>query len=74
MGSVLGRNVKISVFGESHGAAIGVVIDSLPAGFEIDLNRVNEDMARRAPGKSKLTTQRQEKDLYEIVSGFFEGK
>ncbi|MEF9951449.1 MAG: chorismate synthase [Clostridium sp.] len=74
MGSILGRNIKVSIFGESHGTAIGVVIDSLPGGFEIDLNRVNEDMGRRAPGKSKLTTQRQEKDLYEIVSGFFNGK
>ncbi|KMT22724.1 chorismate synthase [Clostridium cylindrosporum] len=74
MSSMLGRKIKISVFGESHGAAIGVVIDSLPAGFEIDLDKVNFEMSRRAPGKSKLTTGRQEKDQYEIVSGFFEGK
>lgn len=74
MSSMLGRKVKISVFGESHGAAIGVVIDSLPAGFEIDLDKVDFEMGRRAPGKSKLSTPRQEKDKYEIVSGFFEGK
>lgn len=74
MSSMLGRKVKISVFGESHGAAIGVVVDSLPPGFEIDIDKVNFEMKRRAPGKSKLTTPRQEKDQYEIVSGFFEGK
>ncbi|MEG0371097.1 MAG: chorismate synthase [Clostridium sp.] len=74
MSSMLGRKVKISVFGESHGPAIGVVIDSLPAGFEIDLEKIDFEMKRRAPGTSKLTTQRQEKDKYEIVSGVFNGK
>lgn len=74
MSSMLGNKIKISIFGESHGTAIGVVIDSLPPGFEIDIEKINFEMARRAPGKTKLSTPRGEKDQYEIVSGFFEGK
>ena len=74
MSSMIGKKIKVSVFGESHGKAIGVVIDSFPPGFEIDLDKVNFEMARRAPGKTKMSTPRQEKDQYEIVSGFFEGK
>lgn len=74
MSSILGNKIKVSIFGESHGKAIGVVIDSLPPGFEIDIDKVNFEMERRAPGKTKLSTPRQEKDQYEIVSGFFEGK
>lgn len=74
MSSMLGKKIKVSVFGESHGKAIGVVVDSFPPGFEIDLDKVNFEMARRAPGKTKMSTPRQEKDQYEIVSGFFEGK
>lgn len=74
MSSMIGKKIKVSVFGESHGKAIGVVVDSFPPGFEIDLDKVNFEMARRAPGKTKMSTSRQEKDQYEIVSGFFEGK
>ena len=50
MSSIIGTKVKISVFGESHGEAIGVVIDGLPAGYDIDFDKVYEDMKRRAPG------------------------
>ena len=56
MSSTYGDKIKISVFGESHGNGIGVVIDGLPAGFEVDFDRVLTQMARRAPGKDKTAT------------------
>lgn len=74
MSGVWGNNIKVSIFGESHGNAIGITIDGLPSGFEIDLEKIDQEMARRAPGKSKLSTARKEKDAPEILSGFFEGK
>lgn len=74
MSSIIGTKVKISVFGESHGEAIGVVIDGLPAGYDIDFNRVYEEMKRRAPGQSNLSTTRVEKDLPRVLSGIFQGK
>lgn len=74
MSGVWGSNVKISIFGESHGNAIGINIDGLPSGFEIDMEKVNLEMERRAPGKNELSTARKEADLPEILSGFFEGK
>lgn len=74
MSGVFGNNIKISIFGESHGAAIGVNIDGLPSGFEIDMDKVLLEMGRRAPGKNQLSTSRKEADLPEILSGYFEGK
>ena len=74
MSGVFGNNIKISIFGESHGAAIGVNIDGLPSGFEIDMDKVLFEMERRAPGRNQLSTARKEKDLPEILSGYFEGK
>ncbi|WP_308780361.1 chorismate synthase [uncultured Clostridium sp.] len=74
MSGVFGNNVKISIFGESHGNAIGVTIDGLPCGFEIDMDKVLFEMERRAPGKNQLSTARKEKDLPEILSGYFEGR
>lgn len=74
MSGMWGNNIKISIFGESHGAAIGITIDGLPSGFEIDMDEVLKEMARRAPGKSKLSTARKEADKPEILSGFFQGK
>ena len=72
MGSVYGNKVKISIFGESHGTAIGVVIDGLPAGEMIDLDEVYRQMSRRAPGGDKTATPRKEADLPEIQSGMLE--
>ena len=69
MSSTFGDKIKISVFGESHGGGIGVVIDGLPAGERIDLQRVNAQMARRAPGRDKTATPRKESDLPKIISG-----
>ena len=74
MSSMWGKNLKISIFGESHGAEIGVVIDGLEPGFEIDLEEVERQMDRRKPGKNKMSTARKEDDKANIVSGFFEGK
>ena len=74
MSSMWGKNLKISVFGESHGSEIGVVIDGLEPGFEIDLEEVERQMDRRKPGKNKMSTARKEDDKANIVSGFFEGK
>lgn len=74
MSSMFGNKLKISIFGESHGAAIGVILDGLPSGIELDLNYINEQMLRRVPGNSNLSTTRNEKDLYNILSGYFNGK
>ncbi|NLM10017.1 MAG: chorismate synthase [Clostridiaceae bacterium] len=73
MSSVWGEHIKISVFGESHGSCIGVVVDGLPAGIQLDLAKINQEMARRRPGQDIYTTQRKEADRVEIVSGFFNG-
>lgn len=74
MSGIWGKNIEISIFGESHGVAIGVTINGLPPGLEIDMERVLFEMARRAPGRNELTTPRKEKDLPEILSGLLEGK
>ncbi|HPZ59814.1 MAG TPA: chorismate synthase, partial [Bacillota bacterium] len=58
--NIWGRNLRLSIFGESHGEAIGIVMDGLPPGFPMDMDYVNFHMARRAPGQSELTTPRKE--------------
>ena len=74
MSGMWGSNIRISIFGESHGNAIGINIDGLPSGFSIDIDKIMEEMARRAPGKSPISTTRKEGDVPEILSGYFEGK
>jgi chorismate synthase len=74
MSSTFGTIFKVTVFGESHGEMIGMVIDGCPAGLKVDLAKVQEDLDRRKPGQSKITTQRKEADIARIVSGVFEGK
>lgn len=69
MSSEFGEKIKISVFGESHGEAIGCVIDGLPAGVKLDMEKIYADMSRRAPGKEKFATPRLEKDIPHILSG-----
>ena len=69
-----GKIFRWTTFGESHGKAIGVVIDGCPAGLEISDELINEALKLRAPGQSPLTSPRKEKDAAEIVSGIFEGK
>lgn len=73
MSSIWGENIKISVFGESHGEAVGVVVDGLPPGIMLDLNEINLEMNRRKPGQDAFSTPRKEEDEVEIVSGFFNG-
>lgn len=73
MSSEFGRNLKVTVFGESHSAGIGAVISGIPAGIEIDMDRVAAFMALRVPGKNKLSTARKEADLPEVLSGILDG-
>lgn len=74
MSGITGKNFQISIFGESHGEALGITLNGLPAGFKLDMDLVKKEMARRAPGQNAFSTKRKEKDEPEIISGFFEGK
>jgi len=73
-GNTYGTIFKLSTFGESHGKAIGGVIDGCPAGIELDLKAIQHDLDRRKPGQSAIVTQRKEPDEVEFFSGIFEGK
>lgn len=73
MSSIWGSSIKVSIFGESHGKGIGVVIDGLPSGEEIDLDEVMVQMARRAPGTDRFSTKRKENDYPNVLSGFIGG-
>ena len=66
--------MKYSIFGESHGPAIGVVLEGVPAGLELDMSAIQREMDRRRPGRNALATARKEGDVPEILSGVFEGK
>lgn len=72
--NTFGNIFRLTTFGESHGEAIGGVIDGMPAGIDIDLDFIQQELNRRRPGQSKITTSRQEADQVEILSGVFEGK
>lgn len=72
-GNSFGEIFRITTFGESHGTAIGVVIDGCPAGLEIDPDFIQSEMDRRRPGQSAITTQRKESDTFQIISGVYEG-
>ena len=74
MSSTFGKNIKISVWGQSHSPAIGVVIDGLKANREIDLLKLQQFMDRRAPGKDKYSTPRKEADKVKILSGLVDGR
>jgi chorismate synthase len=74
MSNSYGTLFKITTFGESHGPAIGVIIDGCPPGLTIDEAFVQFELTRRKPGQSKITTQRKEDDTFKILSGVFEGK
>jgi len=69
MSSVFGNKIKISIFGQSHSAAVGVSIDGLPAGIKLDLDELHAFMKRRSPGQNETTTSRAEEDIPEILSG-----
>jgi chorismate synthase len=73
MSNTFGKVFRITTFGESHGPAIGVTIDGCPAGLVIDEPFIQNELDRRKPGQSKITTQRKEEDTFRILSGVFEG-
>jgi chorismate synthase len=72
--NVWGNEVRLSIFGESHGKAVGIVIDGLPAGEEIDLNAAAAEMRRRSPGRNEFSSERRENDEAEIMSGLRDGR
>ena len=73
MGNTFGKIFKLTTFGESHGKAIGGVIDGCPAGLKVDFDFIQKQLDRRKPGQSKITTARKESDIVEFLSGIFEG-
>ncbi len=72
--NTFGRKFTLTTFGESHGEAIGGVVDGMPAGIDIDMEFIQSELDRRRPGQSRITTGRKEPDKVEILSGVFEGK
>jgi chorismate synthase len=74
MSNSFGTLFKITTFGESHGPAIGCIIDGCPAGIEVEESFIQGELDRRKPGQSKITTQRKEDDTFKILSGVFEGQ
>ena len=72
--NTIGTIFRLTTFGESHGEAIGGVVDGMPAGIDIDLDFIQAELNRRRPGQSKITTSRQEPDQVELLSGVFEGR
>ncbi|MCE2407488.1 MAG: chorismate synthase, partial [Pseudomonadales bacterium] len=73
-GNTFGQLFRVTTFGESHGIALGAVVDGCPPGLELSEADLQGDLDRRKPGQSKYTTQRREDDLVRILSGVFEGK
>ena len=69
MGSIFGRSFRVCTFGESHGGAVGVIIDGCPPNLDLDINQIQKELDRRKPGQSKITTPRKEPDQIEILSG-----
>lgn len=74
MRNTFGNLFTLTTFGESHGIAVGGVIDGFPAGIEIDMDFIQSELNRRRPGQSHITTSRNEADKVEFLSGVFEGK
>ena len=73
-GNTFGTIFKLTTFGESHGEAIGAVIDGCPPNIPLTPNDIQNELDRRKPGQSKFVTQRKEQDIVQIISGVFEGK
>ncbi|MGB0982212.1 MAG: chorismate synthase, partial [Winogradskyella sp.] len=73
-GNSFGKVFKLTTFGESHGVAIGGIIDGCPAGLQLNFEAIQNEMNRRKPGQSKIVTQRKEPDSVQFYSGIFEGK
>ena len=73
-GNTFGKILKLTTFGESHGEAIGGIIDGCPAGLVLDLDQIAYEMMRRKPGQSRIVSQRKEADEVQFLSGIFQGK
>ena len=73
-GNSYGTLFRVTTFGESHGDALGGIIDGCPAGIELDVEAIKIEMQRRKPGQSSIVTQQKEEDEVQILSGIFEGK
>lgn len=73
MSSMWGKNIKISIFGESHGKAVGVTVDNLPSGLKLNMEKINALMKERAPGRTPWSTPRKEDDQVDIISGLHNG-
>ena len=73
-GNTIGERFKLTTFGESHGTSIGGVLDGMPAGVQINPDRLQAELDRRRPGQSNLTTARKESDTVTLLSGVFEGR
>jgi chorismate synthase len=74
MSGTWGKNIKYTIFGESHGEGIGIVIDNLPPGLELDISNIKSELRRRQPGTNSLNTARNEPDEFDILSGMFKGR
>lgn len=74
MGSIFGRYFQVSTFGESHGPAVGVMVDGVPSGIAVDRERIQQELDRRRPGTSRFVSARKEADAVEILSGIVDGK
>lgn len=74
MSNTFGTLFRVATFGESHGPAVGCVVDGCPAGLAFDLDFIRQELARRRPGQSSIVTRRQESDAVEVLSGVFEGR
>ena len=72
--NTIGQLFRLTTFGESHGEAIGGIVDGMPPGIDIDVDFIQQELNRRRPGQSSITTSRQEADCVELLSGVFEGK
>ncbi len=72
--NTIGKNIRLTSYGESHGSVIGAILDGFPAGFPVDIEAIQAQLDRRKPGQSALTTQRKEEDVVTIDSGVFEQK
>ena len=73
MSSTYGEHLKLSLFGQSHGAAIGMTLDGIPAGLPVDLEQLQQFLQRRAPGQNDFSTPRREEDRPEFLSGLLDG-
>lgn len=74
MGNTFGKVFRVTTYGESHGKAVGAIVDGCPAGLGLEEGVIQKQLDRRKPGQSKITTNRSEEDSIEILSGLFEGK